>query len=154
MSRDATRVVAMGTFDLLHPGHVHYLEEAASMGDELHVVVANSATVTHKPAPIVPDEQRRDVVEALEAVDHARVGHPEDFSVPIRAIDPDVLVLGHDQHHGEAEVEAMLDSWGIDCRVERAGAREPTDDELLSSSAIKERIRNRRDRTAAIGDDD
>ncbi|MFC4540837.1 adenylyltransferase/cytidyltransferase family protein [Halosolutus amylolyticus] len=151
---DRTRVVAMGTFDLLHPGHVHYLEEAASMGDELHVVVANSATVTHKSPPIVPDEQRRDVVAALEAVDHARVGHQEDFSVPIRAIDPDVLVLGHDQHHGEDEVAGMLDSWGIDCRVERASAKEPADGEILSSSAIKERIRNRRERMPAMQSDD
>ncbi|WP_247003918.1 adenylyltransferase/cytidyltransferase family protein [Halosolutus gelatinilyticus] len=136
----------MGTFDLLHPGHVHYLEEAASMGDELHVVVANSETIDHKPAPIVPDEQRRDLVAALDVVDRARVGHPEDYSIPIRAIDPDVLVLGHDQHHDEREVAAMLDSWEIDCRVERASAREPRDDdpELLSSSAITDRILERR----------
>ncbi|MFB6270389.1 MAG: adenylyltransferase/cytidyltransferase family protein, partial [Halobacterium sp.] len=31
------RVVAQGTFDIIHPGHIHYLEDAASMGDELHV---------------------------------------------------------------------------------------------------------------------
>ena len=134
----------MGTFDLLHPGHVDYLEQAAEFGDELHVVVANSESVSHKPDPIVPDDQRREVVAALEVVDHARIGHPSDYSVPIREIDPDVLVLGYDQHHDDAEVEVMLESWGVDCRVERADPREPEGDELLSSSAIKERIRNRR----------
>ncbi|APW97075.1 FAD synthase [Halobiforma lacisalsi AJ5] len=117
---DPVRVVAQGTFDLLHPGHVHYLEEAAALGEKLHVIVARPETVDHKPAPIVPAPQRRDAVAALEVVDHARLGHPEDFSVPIRAIDPDVLVLGHDQHHDEREVTAMLAEWGIDCRVERA----------------------------------
>ena len=140
-----TRVVAQGTFDLLHPGHVHYLEEAAAMGDELHVIVARAASVSHKPDPVVPEEQRRETVAALEPVDRARLGHPEDFSVPIREIDPDVLVLGYDQHHDEREVADLLEAWGIDCRVERATAREPDDGaDLLSSSAIKDRIRERR----------
>ncbi|EMA40899.1 adenylyltransferase/cytidyltransferase family protein [Halobiforma nitratireducens] len=143
-TEEPTRVVAQGTFDVLHPGHVHYLEQAAAFGDELHVVVANSESVSHKPDPIVSDDQRRDVVAALEMVDHARVGHPSDYSAPVRAIDPDVLVLGYDQHHGDEEVEAMLESWGVDCRVERAEPREPEEEELLSSSVIRERIRERR----------
>ncbi|GAB3678585.1 adenylyltransferase/cytidyltransferase family protein [Halopiger thermotolerans] len=141
---EPTRVVAQGTFDLLHPGHVHYLEEAAAMGDELHVIVARAENITHKPDPVLPDAQRRDTVAALEAVDRARLGHPEDFSVPIEAIDPDVLVLGHDQHHDEADVAAMLAEWGIDCRVERASPLEAEGDALCSSSDIKERVLERR----------
>lgn len=150
-----TRVVAQGTFDILHPGHVHYLEDAAAAGDRLSVIVARSESVTHKPAPVLPAEQRRAVVAALEAVDDARLGHPEDFSVPIREIDPDVLVLGHDQHHDECEVEALLAEWGIDCRVERAGGLEPTGDRLHSSSDIvgrvlAERSRGRDERRASL----
>ncbi|RKD93748.1 adenylyltransferase/cytidyltransferase family protein [Halopiger aswanensis] len=140
---EPTRVVAQGTFDLLHPGHVHYLEEAAAAGDELHVIVARAENIAHKPDPVLPDAQRRDTVAALEAVDHARLGHPEDFSVPISAIDPDVLVLGYDQHHDEDDVAAMLAEWGIDCRVERASPLE-SDDEILSSSGIRERVLERR----------
>ncbi|WP_435551112.1 adenylyltransferase/cytidyltransferase family protein [Natrinema sp. CGMCC1.2065] len=140
----ATRVVAQGTFDLLHPGHVHYLEAAADAGDELHVIVARAAGVTHKPDPVLPGEQRRDAVAALEAVDHARLGHPEDFSVPIREIDPDVVVLGHDQHHDEDEIAGLLAAWGIDCRVERAGGLEPTGERLHSSSDIVDRVLARR----------
>ena len=49
------RVVATGTFDLLHPGHVFYLEESARLGDELHVIVARDVNVRHKPKPIVPE---------------------------------------------------------------------------------------------------
>ena len=135
-----TRVVAQGTFDLLHPGHVGYLERAAATGDELHVIVARSASVTHEPVPVLPGEQRRDAVAALEAVDRARLGHPEDFSIPIREIDPDVLVLGHDQHHDESEIERALAEWEIDCRVERVDGVEPSDDELYSSSDIVDRI--------------
>lgn len=146
-SADARRVVATGTFDLLHPGHVDYLEQAAAMGEELHVVVARAESVTHKPAPVLPDEQRRAVVAALEVVDHARLGHPTDYSVPIVEIDPDVLVLGYDQHHDDREVGRMLAEWGVDCRVERAEPCPASGDELLSSSAIVDRVCERRDRS-------
>jgi len=140
-----TRVVAQGTFDLLHPGHVHYLEDAATYGDELHAIVARRANVTHKPAPILCGEQRRDMVAALAAVDEAHLGHSEDVFVPIERLDPDVIVLGFDQHHDEADIADALADRGIDCRVERASARDPRyEDELLSSGDIVDRIVERR----------
>ncbi|WP_418281168.1 adenylyltransferase/cytidyltransferase family protein [Halorubrum sp. DTA98] len=139
------RVVAQGTFDILHPGHVHYLTDAASYGDELHVIVARSENVTHKPSPILADRQRRDMVAALAVVDEARLGHPEDIFTPIEAIDPDVIVLGFDQHHDEPAIEAALGDRGIDCRVERATGREPRhEDEVLSTGDIIDRIVRRR----------
>ncbi|UWG50276.1 Cytidylyltransferase fused to conserved domain of DUF357 family [Halalkaliarchaeum sp. AArc-CO] len=135
------RVVAQGTFDLLHPGHVHYLEDAATYGDELHVIVARRENVTHKDPPVLPDRQRRDVVAALSVVDEAHLGHPEDIFVPIERIDPDVIVLGYDQHHDANSIRKALRDRGFDCRVERATRREPDyDGEILSSTAIVERI--------------
>jgi len=140
-----TRVVAQGTFDLLHPGHVHYLEDAATYGDELHAIVARRDNVTHKPEPILCARQRRDMVAALEAVDEAHLGHPEDVFVPIERLDPDVIVLGFDQHHDEAEIAEALAARDIDCRVERASGREPRyEDELLSSGDIVDRVLRRR----------
>ena len=136
-----TRVVAQGTFDILHPGHVHYLSEAAGMGEELHVIVARRDNVTHKEKPILANRQRRDMVAALETVDDARVGHPEDFFVPIRDIDPDIIALGYDQHHDEADLAAALAEAGIDCEVRRASPREENfEDELLSTGRIIDRI--------------
>jgi FAD synthetase len=135
-----TRVVAQGTFDIIHPGHVHYLQEAADMGEELHVILARRANVTHKPSPVVPDRQRRDVVAALEVVDRAHLGHSEDIFVPIERIDPDLIVLGHDQHHDEAAIERALAERGIDCGVRRASPMEATDGELLSTGDIIDRI--------------
>ncbi|MFW5977676.1 MAG: adenylyltransferase/cytidyltransferase family protein [Halohasta sp.] len=139
MSR-STRAVAQGTFDILHPGHVHYLEDAASYGDELHVIVARGDNVTHKAPPILSDRQRVEMVRALGVVDHAHIGHPEDIFVPIQEIDPDVIVLGYDQHHDADGIRAALDERGIDCRVERATAREDHPDELLSTGRIVDRI--------------
>ncbi|MFB6094144.1 MAG: adenylyltransferase/cytidyltransferase family protein [Halanaeroarchaeum sp.] len=136
-----TRVVAQGTFDLVHPGHVHYLRDAAAMGEELHVIVARRENVTHKEPPILPNRQRRDVVAALEMVDDARVGHPDDIFVPIEELDPDVIALGYDQHHAVESIEEELDRRGIDCSVERASAREPRyDGEILSTHEIVDRV--------------
>ncbi|ELZ17245.1 cytidyltransferase [Haloterrigena salina JCM 13891] len=138
-------VVAQGTFDILHPGHVHYLEEAAAMGDKLLVIVARKSNVDHKKKPICPAAQRRDVVAALEAVDDAIVGHEEDIFAPIEEIDPDVIALGHDQHHDDDAIEAELERRGIDCTVERASARDPErEDEILSTRLIIDRILERR----------
>ncbi|CQR50501.1 adenylyltransferase/cytidyltransferase family protein [Haloferax massiliensis] len=139
------RVIAQGTFDILHPGHVHYLSDAASLRDELHVIIARGENVTHKPKPILDDRQRRDMVAALDVVDEAHLGHPEDIFVPIENIDPDVIVLGYDQHHDEEGIKAALDARGIDCEVTRATPREQRhDDELLSTGRIIDRIVERR----------
>ncbi|MFB6298296.1 MAG: adenylyltransferase/cytidyltransferase family protein [Salinirussus sp.] len=134
-----TRAVAQGTFDILHPGHLHYLRDAAERADRLHVIVARDGNVTHKSGPVVPETQRVEMVRALDPVDRARLGHPEDIFVPIREIDPNVIVLGHDQYHTESEIAEELAEAGIDCAVERATGREPADDELLSSGEIAER---------------
>ena len=135
-----SRVVAQGTFDILHPGHVHYLQDARSMGDTLHVIVARQSNVTHKPDPVVPGPQRVEMVAALDPVDHARLGHPADIFVPIEEIDPDVIALGYDQHHDAEAIESQLVERGIDCEVRRASARERSADELLSSGEIVEKI--------------
>lgn len=136
-----TRVVAQGTFDILHPGHVHYLRDAKSMGETLYVIVARGSNVTHKPGPVIADRQRVDMVQALDPVDHARLGHPDDIFVPIEEIDPDVIVLGHDQHHEESAIEKQLAKRGIDCSVRRASKRDQKhEDELLSSGQIIDQI--------------
>ena len=111
------------------------------MGEELHVVVAREPNVTHKDPPVLPARQRRDLVAALGVVDDARLGDREDIFVPVAEVDPDLLVLGHDQHHDEAAIADALADRGIDCDVRRASAREPRyEGELLSSNDIIERV--------------
>jgi len=139
-----TRAVAQGTFDILHPGHVHYLENAATYGDELHVIVARGENVTHKAPPVLSDHQRLEMVDALAVVDNARLGHPEDIFVPIEEIHPEVIVLGYDQHHDADGIAEALADRGIDCRIERATPREAHPDELLSTGDIVDRILDQR----------
>jgi len=138
-------VVAQGTFDVLHPGHLHYLRDAAEMGDRLVVIVARSENVTHKQKPVVSGPQRREMVAGLKPVDEARLGHPEDIFVPIEELDPAVIALGYDQHHDVAGIETALAERGIDCAVRRASAYEPDyDDALLSTGRIVDRILDER----------
>jgi|GEM_PF-166875 len=138
-------VVAQGTFDLLHPGHLHYLGDAAAMGDYLVVIVARSENVTHKEKPVVSGSQRRELVAGLQPVDEARLGHPEDIFVPIEELDPAVIALGFDQHHDERKIQAALDERGIDCTVQRASAYEPDyEGALLSTGDIVDRILDER----------
>ena len=71
------RVMAVGVFDLLHAGHLHYVEQAKSLGDELIVVVAHDDTVRkQKHEPVTNQELRRRMVEGLKPVDRAIVGNP------------------------------------------------------------------------------
>ena len=97
-------VIAQGTFDILHPGHLHYLNDAARMGDEVVVIIARRENVTHKNPPVLPDEQRREMVDALDPVDRAILGHPRDIFVPIERIDPAVTQDDHGREIGRAHV--------------------------------------------------
>ena len=112
-------VVATGTFDLLHPGHLYYLEESRRLGDELYVIIARDANVRHKPRPVIPEDQRMKMVEALKPVDHAVLGDLHDMFRPIREIQPAIITIGFNQHFDEAKLVADLRSRGISSDVVR-----------------------------------
>lgn len=135
-----TRVLATGTFDLVHPGHVYFLEQAAALGDELCVVVARASNLDHKAAPVNPAEQRRDVVAALDPVDRAVLGSETSIYEPLRELDPDVVALGHDQGFDADALEADLAERGFDVRVERVGEAEPPEGLRYASSDIIDRV--------------
>ena len=112
-------VVATGTFDLLHPGHLYYLEESRRLGDELYVIIARDANVRHKPRPVIPEDQRMKMVGALKPVDHAVLGDLHDMFRPIREIQPGIITIGFNQHFDEAKLVADLRSRGIGSEVVR-----------------------------------
>lgn len=112
-------VVATGTFDLLHPGHLYYLEESRRLGDELYVIIARDANVRHKPRPVIPEDQRMKMVGALKPVDHAVLGDLHDMFRPIREIQPAIITIGFNQHFDEAKLVADLRSRGISSEVVR-----------------------------------
>ena len=112
-----TRVMAVGIFDLLHAGHLHYVEQAKSLGEELVVVIAHDETVRkQKHEPVTGQDLRRRMVEGLKPVDQAIIGNPP--GVPIfeilKQIDPDLIALGYDQKHSIDAIRKGLDQHGFE----------------------------------------
>jgi rfaE bifunctional protein nucleotidyltransferase chain/domain len=92
-------VFTNGVFDLLHPGHVRYLERARALGDALIVGINSDRSVRANkgPArPVTPEAERAEVVAALRCVDAVAVFDEETPYALIRAVQPDVLVKGAD----------------------------------------------------------
>jgi FAD synthetase len=116
-----TRVVATGTFDILHPGHLYYLNESKKLGDELWVIVARDANVKHKPRPFIPEAQRRNMVAALRPVDHAILGDLHDMFRPIREIKPDIITIGFNQHYDAWHLKRELEEHQLEADVVRIG---------------------------------
>lgn len=97
---EARRVVfTNGVYDLLHPGHIRYLQRARSLGDALIVGVNADVSVRRikGPArPINPEGERAEVVAALDCVDAAVVFKEDTPAEIIFLVQPDILVKGAD----------------------------------------------------------
>ena len=111
-----TRVMAVGVFDLLHAGHLHYLEQAKSLGEHLTVVVAHDDTVRlRKHEPVTGQELRCRMVRGLKPVDDAIIGNSPDVPIfdilPI--VNPDIIALGYDQEHAEEKIRESLNDIGL-----------------------------------------
>ena len=137
-------VLATGTFDLLHYGHVYYLTEAKKAGGEdakLVVVVARDKTVERLKGnrPIIPENQRRAVVEALRVVDEALLGY-EDMNMEkvIERVKPDIIAVGHDQKEIEKRVRQLIKDKNLKIEVVRVGRF--SEETLNSSTKIKMKI--------------
>jgi FAD synthetase len=137
-------VLASGTFDLLHLGHVKYLEEAKKAGgpnSKLVVIVARDKTVEKRKRrkPVMPEDERKALVESLKVVDKAILGH-EDFDIGdvIDEIKPDIIAVGHDQANIENQVRKAVAKRNLPIQVVRIGRYGKPD--LNSSLKIKKKV--------------
>jgi FAD synthetase len=144
MKKKRKVVLASGTFDLLHMGHVRYLEEAKKAGGKnarLIVIIARDKTVEKRKGakPVVPEDHRRALVEALKVVDEAILGF-EDFNMEkvIEKIRPDIIAVGHDQKSIVRQVREVIARRGFNVKVVKIGKFGK--DELNSSLKIKRKI--------------
>ncbi|MDO5848289.1 MAG: FAD synthase [Methanobrevibacter sp.] len=139
------KVMASGTFDILHPGHGIYLEEAKKLGGddaELYVVIARDSTVKkNKRTPIVGENQRRDLIQMLKPVDEAVLGNEDgDIFKIVEEIDPDIIAIGPDQCHNEEKIQEEINKRGLKAKVERVNVYH--DAKLDSSCKIIKKIKN------------
>ena len=92
-------VFTNGVFDLLHPGHVRYLRQARALGDALIVAVNSDSSVraNKEPGrPVNPEQERAELLLALDAVDAVVIFDEETPQAIVSAIRPDMLVKGAD----------------------------------------------------------
>lgn len=115
------RVMATGVFDIIHLGHLHYLEESKKLGDELVVVVATDSNVRkRKHEPITPEKMRLELVESLKPVDRALLGKEGgDMYGVVEEVRPDIITLGYDQPFSEENLERELAKRGLKVEVVR-----------------------------------
>jgi D-beta-D-heptose 7-phosphate kinase/D-beta-D-heptose 1-phosphate adenosyltransferase len=97
---DKRLVFSNGVFDLLHPGHVRYLEAARALGDALIVGINSDRSVRSlgkgADRPITPEAERAELVAALACVDAVLIFDESDPLKTVAALQPDVLVKGAD----------------------------------------------------------
>ncbi|MCK5265127.1 MAG: adenylyltransferase/cytidyltransferase family protein, partial [Candidatus Thorarchaeota archaeon] len=117
------RVLAAGKFDILHLGHLAYLEQAKLLaGDdgELIVIIALDKTIERERSapPVFPQEQRRKLVEALGFVNRAIVGlDTEDHTEIVIQTEPDIIALGYDQYTNLERLEQRISEKGLHTKV-------------------------------------
>jgi FAD synthetase len=138
----ARRIVATGTFDILHPGHLFYLEESRKLGDELVVIVARDTNVKHKPRPVIPEEHRLRMVAALKPVDRALLGDKSDMFRPIEELRPDIITIGFNQMFDETKLAGQLRDRNLIPKIVRIG--KCADGDLCSSRLVVQRIIEKR----------
>ncbi|MEK6957893.1 MAG: adenylyltransferase/cytidyltransferase family protein [archaeon] len=133
-------VLAFGTFDILHPGHLSYLTQAKSLGDKLVVIVAtdNNVKKIKGELPLNNQAQRRELVAALDIVDGAIIGFEDDMIKSVEKVRPQIIAMGYDQKPSDEELEKKFAERGIKVEMRRM---KPFMESVYKSSKIKEKAR-------------
>ena len=137
-------VLATGAFDLLHPGHIRFLEESKKTGGaraKLIVVVARDSTVQKRKGrkPILPEEQRRQIVQSLKPVNKAILGHQEiDLLGILAQYKPDIVCVGHDQNDIKKAVAKIITKEKLPIKLVQLAHYGPAG--LNSSTSLKKRV--------------
>tara|TARA_B110000014_G_scaffold134220_1_gene92793 strand:- start:872 stop:1330 length:459 start_codon:yes stop_codon:yes gene_type:complete len=130
-------VLAGGVFDIIHPGHIHTLNDAKKLGDVLVVVVATDKTAVKmkKREPLHSAELRKELVSSLTMVDLCIIGDDEDIFKTVDLVRPQIIALGYDQTHQEKFITDGCKKIDLDVRVARLESPRP---ETSSSKIQKE----------------
>ena len=96
-SREQCVVFTAGVWDILHVGHLNLLRRARDLGDKLIVgVLTDEAAERYKPRPVMPFEQRLEIIRALRMVDDAVQVDDTNATPVLQRLEPHILVHGSD----------------------------------------------------------
>ncbi|NVM36039.1 MAG: FAD synthase [Candidatus Lokiarchaeota archaeon] len=142
MSKVKKSVLVAGTFDLIHAGHIYLINEASKLGD-VYVVVATDQNreLFSGERPIIPQEQRLEVIKNLKNVKDARLGRSDNDTLKtVEEINPDIILLGPDQKYSIDLLKDELKKKGLN-HIEVMRLKTYYDKyELSSSRLIKQKI--------------
>jgi len=145
-------VFTNGCFDIIHPGHIDFLERASAMGDRLIVGINSDASVRSIKGPnrpLIPQEERARVLRSLRFVDEVLIFEESTPERLIQELKPDVLVKGGDwsvdqivggdfvlSNGGEVKSLSLHGDYSSTSIIERSGGRdrfvEPQDDDVFA----------------------
>ena len=136
------KIVVTGSFDIIHPGHIHFFNEAKKINPnaELIVVIARDSSIREfkDRDPILPEEHRLQVLRSMKIVDKAILGNEgKDKIKIIEEIDPDLIVLGYDQWISEEKLVSELKKRNLKTKVIRL---KKYGNSLASSTEIRKKI--------------
>jgi len=116
-----TIVLATGVFDILHPGHIHYLRESRKLGDKLCVIVANDKTVLKNKGkmPVFTQEERKFILENLRIVDRVVIGRETNFLETAIELSPNIITLGWDQKIKEDALSEQFNQLNYSVHIHR-----------------------------------
>lgn len=110
-----TVALANGAFDLLHVGHVRYLQGAKALADRLVVAVNSDAStrgLKGPDRPVIPEQERAELLEALACTDAVLIFSEPDVRAVLRAVRPHVHVKGTDYTPESIPERAEVEAWG------------------------------------------
>ena len=110
-----TLVFTNGHFDLLHVGHLDYLEKARALGDALYVGLngdASSARLKGRGRPLVPAQERARLLAALDPVDAVIIFDEDTAGSLLGALQPDIYVKGGDYAHKVLPERPTVEAYG------------------------------------------
>ena len=132
------KVMAFGSFDILHKGHTHYLKEAKSYGNYLIVIVARDENIVKFKGkfPRNNENYRLEQIKKLDFVDEAVLGNKDNILEVLDKYKPDVICLGYDQKTvDETKLKEELEKKKIKADIVRA---KPYKEHIYKSSKLKD----------------
>lgn len=114
-ARGEVVVLANGVFDLLHVGHLRYLEEARSLGDRLVVAVNSDASTRANKGPgrpVVPEDERAELIAGFSCVDHVVVFEDRTVEPVIDRLKPGIQAKGTDYTEATVPERAAVERYG------------------------------------------
>ena len=140
------RILVTGCFDILHPGHIFLLKEAAKLG-EVIVIIARDSTIERykKEKPIIPENQRLEVIKSIKYVSDAILGsegnEDHEYLQFALSLKPDIIFLGPNQRISVKYLKKGLREYNSEHIQVKRLEKLYDKFKLNSSSAIKEKIR-------------